>query len=394
MVIEMTTFSGSPILIKPESWLDPDATVIERINPLPPNQRISFSPHKYNALPGSPTDSIYPMEGDIDYAQPVPPNTGDDNGDYIDFSVYIQDFPTIALVNNMALNYLAANAHGIPFQYKSADWAQQRALQSNQVTYDQSTSAMQLASNLTGISNSAMNAQNTVQNNKITGQALVNTGEQVVGGVGNALGGNPGSIVGGLSNAIGGNINAMLAMGANNDSTSIAMSAARRSTGAQIGQAGYIRDTNKSLADWAAKGDYQNQIAGINAKVQDSALIQPSTSGQVGGDTMNLVNNNTMLSVRWKIMDPANIRAVGEYWLRYGYAIHNFVVPPPSLMVMQKFTYWKMLETYLISSTLPESMKQIIRGIFEKGVTVWADPSYIGITDMADNDPLPGVTLP
>jgi hypothetical protein len=93
-------------------------------------------------------------------------------------------------------------------------------------------------------------------------------------------------------------------------------------------------------------------------------------------------------------MDPANIRAVGEYWLRYGYAIHNFVVPPPSLMVMQKFTYWKMLETYLTGTTLPESMKQIIRGIFEKGVTVWADPSYIGNTDLADNDPLPGITLP
>lgn len=394
MVIEITTFSGSPLVVKPESWLDPDATIIERINPLPPDQRISFSPFKYNALPGSGTDSLYPMEGDIDYGQPVPPNTGDDNGDYLDFSTYIQNFPTIAIVNNMAINYLAANTHGLAFQFKSADWSQQRSLAGNQVSYDQSSGAMNLANQLTGISNSAMNAQNTVQNNKIFGEALVNTGQQVVGGIGNALGGNPGAIVGGLANAIGGNLNAMLAMNANIDSTNIAMSAARRSTGAQIGQAGYMRDTNKSLADWAAKGDYQNTIAGISAKIQDSALTQPSVSGQVGGDAMNLVNNNTILSVRWKMMDPANIRAVGEYWLRYGYAVHNFVVPPASLMVMAKFTYWKMLETYIFATTMPENMKQIIRGIFEKGVTVWANPADIGVTDMADNDPLPNITLP
>jgi hypothetical protein len=155
-----------------------------------------------------------------------------------------------------------------------------------------------------------------------------------------------------------------------------------------------MRDTNKGLADWAAKGDYANAIAGINAKVQDSRMTQPSTSGQMGGDMMNLVNNNTVVSVRWKMIDRASLRLVGEYWLRYGYAVRNFVIPPANLLCMSKFTYWKMLETYITSGGMPESMKQIIRGIFEKGVTVWSDPSYIGNTDMADNQPLDGITLP
>ena len=62
-------------------------------------------------------------------------------------------------------------------------------------------------------------------------------------------------------------------------------------------------------------------------------------------------------------------------------------------MVMTKFTYWKLSETYIKTGPMPEGFKQAIRGIFEKGVTVWADPTYIGTTDLAENKPLEGITL-
>jgi hypothetical protein len=60
---------------------------------------------------------------------------------------------------------------------------------------------------------------------------------------------------------------------------------------------------------------------------------------------------------------------------------------------MSKFTYWKMSETYISAATLPESFKQTMRGILEKGVTVWGDPSFIGNTDTADNQPLGGISF-
>jgi hypothetical protein len=62
-------------------------------------------------------------------------------------------------------------------------------------------------------------------------------------------------------------------------------------------------------------------------------------------------------------------------------------------MVMSKFTYWKLSETYISSAFMPEAFKQVIRGIFEKGVTVWASPSDIGNIDIADNTPLGGISL-
>lgn len=384
MAVEVTAFNGSALVAKPENWADPDLSLVERLNPVPPNQRIAFTPFKYNALPGSSTDNLYQGAGDANTFE------GDDNGDYIDFSVYITDMPTIAIVNNGAISYLAANAHGIAFQYSSNDWSQQRALHGNQVSYDQSGRAIQTMAQQSAIGITADTAQTGVTNSLLANRALIN-------GVGQFAGAGEGGLAG-IANAAGvtalGFVNAGVTADANNQGLAIRQQAASAGAQANIRQAGYLKDTNRSLADWSAKGDYQNNIAGINAKVQDAALIQPSVSGQSGGDTMNLLNNNTVVSVRVKMIDRANMRLIGEYWLRYGYSVRQFYTPPSSLQCMSHFTYWKMMETYINTGPLPESMKQIIRGIFEKGVTVWSNPNNIGNIDFAINQPLSGITLP
>jgi hypothetical protein len=85
--------------------------------------------------------------------------------------------------------------------------------------------------------------------------------------------------------------------------------------------------------------------------------------------------------------------AIGEYWLRYGYAINRFGKMPNDYSVMSRFTYWKLRETYITSSSCPEMFKQTIRGIFESGVTVWRNAKDIGNVDIVDNVPLNGITL-
>lgn len=379
MTIEMTTWSGTPISLKPESWYDDDATIDERVNLIPPAQRMLFMPRKYNGGPGL---------GVVG---------GDDGGEYLDFATFIQAFPTVALVNNMSSMYLASNAHMVAFQHRSADWTQQRALGANQTSYDQASSAMNMADSMALTARNLDIGQTGVTNRTIQAQSMVNAvGGVGRGGVSGGIGGPAGMAIGAGAGMVGGMadmVNASIQQGANTESLSMRDAANIRNIQDQLGNAGFIRDTNKSLADWAARGDYANTIAGINAKVQDSQFVQPTTSGQVGGDTMNLVNGDMELSVRWKFIDNAALAVVGEYWLRYGYAVRRFKKLPSSLQVMSKFTYWKLTETYISAAGIPESMKQAIRGLFEKGVTVWTNPDDIGNIDIADNMPLEGITL-
>ena len=63
---------------------------------------------------------------------------------------------------------------------------------------------------------------------------------------------------------------------------------------------------------------------------------------------------------------------------------------------MSKFTYWKMSETYIGGAHIPENYRQALRGIFEKGFTIWDNPNDMNNPDfdIATNKPLSGVTLP
>lgn len=384
MAIELTTFTATPIIIKPESWNDNNATIIERPALIPPNQRISFHPYKYNALTGSNTDPLH------DTVAPGNPNVGgDDNGEYIDFATMIANFPTMAIVNNGAISYMASNANSIAFARQSADWSQTRALRSNEVAYDQATSGMNLANDLTGIGIRTDAAQTNLDVLTQAQQGMIGGGANIVSStVNNGVQGLGSSAAQFLADG------ARFAVGANAAGQSFAIRAAQANNAnrAQVGNAGFIRDTNKNLADWAARGDYENTIAGINARVQDANMIQPTTSGQVGGEAMNIVNNNFGFSLRWKLIDNAAIKRIGDYWLRYGYAVRVFS-NITTLKVMTKFSYWRLAETYIISAPMPESFKQAIRGIFEKGVTVWSHPRDIGNIDISDNEPIPGIRI-
>lgn len=388
MAVEVTTWLGKPIALKPESWQADDADIIVRGVFGTTQQRLEISPNNYN----------HNAESANGQNQLMPYYNG---GDYFDTATYVADFPSLPIVNNGAIAYLASNKNQIAFQYTSANWEQQRALAGAQAGYDISSGAMRATSEAGNISRRADIAQTANTNRTLAAQSAVNaaTGLLGAGGSGAAMGsamGPVGAVAGALGGgvgALGGAINAGIQEGANSEALAVRQSQTAQNVANENTQTGLVRDTNVGLARFSARGDYANEIAGINAKVRDAALIQPTVSGQIGGDFTSLLNGTGyMATMIVKTLQPASMAAIGEYWLRYGYAIQRFLRPPQDLMVMSKFTYWKMRETYLATSNVPEGHKQVIRGILEKGVTCWANPDDIGVIDMADNVPLAGVS--
>lgn len=375
MVIEMTTWNGTPIILKPESWNDASATIIERANLVPPNQRIVFAPQHYNSALSSGVD---------DNGK----GAGDDGGDYLDIATMISNLPTMAILNNAAIGYMASNFNSIAYQNQSADWSQQRALQGMSTSFDQASAGMDLSSQMANIGINSDRATVAQGNQNAVNQA----GLSAVTAVGTGLANGGVGVAGGMASAAAGLASTGMTLGNNNAMQGIRTGSAIAANSAQNSNTGYVRDTNYLLAQYSARGDYQNTIAGINAKVQDAKMTQPTTSGQVGGEAMNIVHNNVEVSLRWKTIDKSAMVSIGEYWLRYGYAVQQFA-RVSQLMVMSKFTYWKLSETYIKTAPMPESYKQAIRGIFEKGVTIWANADDIGMIDIADNVPLTGVTL-
>lgn len=387
-MIEMTFNSGSAVVLKPESWNSDSASVMEKLSIMPPSQRLAAIPLNYNGRNATP---------DVPEGSVPAGATWYKDGDYLDMAVFLSNFPTIPIVNNGQIMYLASNARSIASQYSSNDWAQQRALQGNQVAFDQASAGIGAGRDLANNAISADQAQTAIQQNLASQQALLNLFGGTASGAGmGAFAGPAGAIAGGVGGLVSGGLG-LMGQGMQADAANQALAVRTGTAGVardiNSGLGTTMRDSNKGLADWAAKGDYANDRAQMDAKIQDASMIPHGMSGQFGGETFNLVNDDMNLTMRIKMLDQASIAVVGEYWLRYGYPVRRSAMIPNDLRVMDKFSYWKLSEIYIRTGGMPESFKQTIRGILEKGVTVWNNPEDIGRIDFADNRALPGIVI-
>lgn len=425
-VVECSSLNGTVITYKPEDIQSNNLVIRETYSFAPSGTRINFYIPNYNEAGA---DTISPLNiGGKGYGLPI------DGGEMLDASFGITNLPHFSVVNNGGALAMANSAYTRAYAADSAQWTRAKAQAS---AYTDSSNAMwqrEYATQQTNLSNANRSAANAITANSLNQSlaiAQANTGamaeltvqtnnmssgitglQQVGGAVLSAASGNVAGAVGGAMGAIG----TLAQNGVNNYSTlrsaaisnhtaaantanTTATNAAQTSqantyasaaTGLSNQLSSVISQSNLNLANYAAKGDYQNAIAGINAQVQQMQLTPPTTSGALGGDMFNLSNGIMGVLVRFKTCAPSALRAAGEYMLRYGYFVQRFLTPPASLECMEKFTFWQMQEAY-VRGTLPEEYRLTIKGMFERGVTVWDKPEYIGATDWADNEPLPGI---
>lgn len=408
--VECSCLNGTVIAYEPEQIPSADLIIRESWNYAPPSPRLNFYARGYHA-------------GSLGDRQPLPNGLGlpIDTGEMLNASFGITNFPTFMAVNNGSALALANSAYTRQYAQQSADWGYQKTQMGINNAYAQAQIGTQYASQQNRLGTSNRNAMNAISNQSAqmgTDLTLKNLGfnnqmaqlNTVGSGVANAVGSAVTGNIGGVAGAIAGTAigawtnqqtynnnvstaNQQLAntQTTNNASTSQANAYSLAQTNLSNQQAVQLADMNKQLAQATAQGDYENTIAGINAQVQQTQTVPPTTSGALGGDAFNLANGLIGVMVRFRQIPPAAMQAIGEVWLRYGYYVQRFMRLPDNLMAMSNFTYWKLHELYVRSSTCPEEYRLTVKGIFESGVTVWTDPNKIGVTDYADNVPLAGI---
>lgn len=383
MYIEVSTGFGDSFTYRPELFASGVDKAEIGVSLIPGSERIEFSTRGYNATGASQL------------------------GDKYATAVSINNLPTLPVVNNMALAGLAANAHSRNAARQNAQWAHQIAGAGANAAMNNS-----MLGAATGYANESANMQ-LAQDVQGMQQATVRSNAQL-GIVGGILGGGAGSamsagqggagpkgmgaaaMLGASASAAGSVFQAMQIMNTQQSERDQLQASIRtgrsnmdRSYDAAIGMA----ETNWNLAHTAADGNYEATIRSINASVQDTMLTQPGMSGQFGGEFLRMMQKGFTFEAREKVVDQGAVQRIGEYWLRYGYKVNTFAMLNNQLMVMSKFSFWKVHEVYVSAARVPEIFKQALRGILERGTTVWADPTMIGVTDPGTNNPLPGVTI-
>lgn len=371
-VIDMHNMDGSPVFLQPQLLSDEDyrvgggnlkSDIRFVVNSIMPFARIGMYVKGYGNNGADTT--LVPFDD--------PTTTGEGNfamegGDYLSTAVWFDNWPQFNLVNDSYVSYMASTAHTRAYNYQAAGWSRTKG-----------QAQLQLQNDVTNNQLATQQANQDVSNTLQDRNRAVNVGMGALGAVGNLASGNVG---GAISGALGTGVSSMQSVWN--------QQAQNQQFGNNQGAARYALDANQKYGQMASQGDYAMAVQSILAATQDAALTPPSTSGQMGGEGMNFALGQIDLVVQIKTMLPGMMDIVGDFFLRYGIAIRRFLPMPQKLCCMSKFAYWKLSEAYIESSEGDESSKATLRGILQKGVTVWADPSYIGRTSLYDNKPKGG----
>ena len=388
-VVEMTAYNGGEVVLKPECFtINPtwdSITVFTETVLAPPDIRGYSYVTEYNDGGTEIADADYKLPSGESFPH------SESTQEHLDIAVQFHNFPQFSLVNNQYIYYLASNRNALAYQFAAADWSQQKALTAAQLSFNQSGANMQNAWANQQVSNNANWALSNISQEKNLWGGATSMLSSGVGAIGSAASGNIGAAATDVANMALAGANAALNADWINRTTATQVGAATQTTQNNIGLQGYMRDTNYDYAVYAANGDYETAIQGIQAKVQDAKLTQPSTSGQNGGDAFNFCKGYVGIRLKFKRLKNNFLRQIGDFWLRYGYYVNRWITPPQDLKCMEHFTYWKMQGVALSTTEVPELFKETIRGIFEKGVTVWTDPDIMYKIDLADNEPIEGV---
>jgi len=382
--IEMTDNAGQSVLLRPENIHAVDSTI-----------GFAFKVYKFQlytcAAPGFMREVIVPIQYNTDQEATTPMNVymmGSsspttvpfDGGEFTHSALTLSNFPNFSIVNNSYLLNYAMTAHTRTYAYDNAQWDLNKTLRSNQVGWQNTNQTNQnmLQNTALGISTS-QNIQG-IQNLQTGFNGGINAVGGVVAGIGN---GNPiGGIVNGLESAGTATVNILANTAVNNAQNALRNNVAQNNSAMTMG----INNRNLAFADYAALGDYSMQIKEVQAQTQNMQIIAPSTSGATDGDAFNMANGVYGWSLRFRRINDTFIKSIGDYWFRFGYAFKRYIQPPANLKCMTHFTYWQMQDTYILSTNVPESYKQSIRGIFERGTTVWNDPNDILTRSIYDNE--------
>lgn len=376
-VVELTTYSGNSIFLRPELLWGNKISLLAVCCAIAPFARVAMVPTAYNCN-GSDESFETDTYQYIRLGDGKPSTCVVDSGDFLDTALWLTDFPQFSIVNNNYITYMASTANTRQYQYSNAAWSLDKSNMGARNAYGNAMMGANTAQ--ANFDASAGGLANAIGQQAVTAPVISQDG----------IGGWASPSIGGLLNGALGN--AMGQIGAN--SWGSAQDIVGNMTGAtqnanNVNLARQVAGNNLNLANQVNQGDYENAIRGINAAYQDAQLTPPSTAGQLGGNGFMWKNGLSGFGVVYKQAYGAAFQGACDYMLRYGNQIHRYINIKggmAKLKVMKKFSYWKASETYIDCAKANEAEKDVIRGILERGVTVWGNPDDIKHTELRPTD--------
>lgn len=157
---------------------------------------------------------------------------------------------------------------------------------------------------------------------------------------------------------------------------------AERTQTTETDNATYLREVNHLNYD----ADLRQAQKDAETLYKNNRLRKPIISTQSGGDAYPDVWQRRGVRLNIRTQTEAAIRQAGDGFLRFGYALHRVWDMSRGFNYMKHFTFWKAEDIWINDgSGVANIATNTIGDILLKGVTVWKNPSEIGMVSIYDN---------
>lgn len=171
---------------------------------------------------------------------------------------------------------------------------------------------------------------------------------------------------------------------ANADNTAITM----RANGDRTRR---VNDANANYTRVAfvnnAKETLENSRDNMQYGLYDAANAPARSISNYGGNPTADYMRTRGVQVKVRTMPNAEVRQVGDWFARYGYALdQSWDVNESGLCPMKHFCYWKCRDIWIDDRKSSNNAAIVLMStMFERGVTIWKNPEEVGRVSIYDN---------
>ena len=158
---------------------------------------------------------------------------------------------------------------------------------------------------------------------------------------------------------------------------------AGRSQATGDANAGYTRDSLVA----SAKENLDNARNDIQYEMYDAANAPARQIANYAGNPTADYMRTRGVQMKIRTMPDAEVRQVGDWFARYGYALEQvWDVSESGLCPMEHFCYWKCRDIWIDNRRNSNNEAVLLlTTMFQRGVTVWNDPDIVGKVSVYDN---------
>lgn len=162
---------------------------------------------------------------------------------------------------------------------------------------------------------------------------------------------------------------------------------------AEIANANATNATETNNADYtrdatviAEQDNLRQKQREVVAQYRNARLQAPAVYGEYGGDGLPDALQRRGVRFNVRTQTKSAIAQAGDAMLRFGYALHRVWDMSQGFHYGRHFTFWKAEDIWINDGSGTANVAtETIGNILLKGVTVWRNPSEIGLVGIYDN---------